>query len=45
MYQYATDPMAATLFGEGHVHEGCWQVFKMLQKELTEVVTFFLGGG
>lgn len=37
-YKYATDPLAAEVFPEGHVHEGCFDVFKMLHKELADEV-------
>jgi len=31
-------PSLPQVFPEGHVHEGCFEVFKMLYKELTEEV-------
>lgn len=42
-YKYAADddPLYAALFGAeedgGHVHEGCFEVFKMLHRQITEV--------
>ena len=40
-YKYAADddPLYEALFGtDGHVHEGCFEVFKMLHREITEVL-------
>lgn len=33
-YAYSTDPLAAKIFPAGHVHEGLFEMFKMVYADL-----------
>lgn len=36
-YSYSTDPLAAKVFPNGHVHDGLFQMFKMVYADLEKV--------